>query len=566
MDRTFKAALLALLVISTPGMAAEHDYVFEGEVDFSHIGEYIYLDFTVPEGTTKISFNYSYAPVAVNALPESAGDSTAALISDVIDIGVFDADGYRGWSGSNKHNFSIAKSKAHTSDSYIPGPMPAGTWRVELGVGMVEPGHLVAYTVNIDLSDEDVGDEFIPSAYEPVVLSNEARWYKGDLHCHSKHSDGSGTMEETFDFAQSQGLDFIALSDHNAISHYLYIPDYQPLYGDLLLLYACELTSYQGHINVFNVREYVPYQGTAPDYDINAVADMVHSLGGFISPNHPAVPGIPTDDHIHGMGYFYPDTDWSKIDFMEAVNGPSSVYGGIPNPINFMAIQWWDDLQNQGYPITIRGGSDDHNSGQGGGDLYAPIGVPTTVVYAEELSADAIFDAIAAGHTYLSTLGPDGPELYLTATDGRARVIVGDTIAGESITLEVHVVGALGMDLRILENGVPMHGHNKIAVTDNDFSYTVELTPTEPVRYRAELHQGIILAAITNSLYVEPPAPADDDADDDTDDDTDDDDDDMSDDDGGDDDAHDDASDDDAASDDDSAHGDDDDDDGSCCG
>ena len=42
--------------------------------------------------------------------------------------------------------------------------------------------------------------------------------YKGAVHIHSRHSDGSGTMEEIIRAAQETGLDFIIMSDHNTLA------------------------------------------------------------------------------------------------------------------------------------------------------------------------------------------------------------------------------------------------------------------------------------------------------------------------------------------------------------
>ena len=38
---------------------------------------------------------------------------------------------------------------------------------------------------------------------------------KGDLHCHTKLSDGSEGIEDVIALAKSIGLDFISLTDHD---------------------------------------------------------------------------------------------------------------------------------------------------------------------------------------------------------------------------------------------------------------------------------------------------------------------------------------------------------------
>jgi len=524
MTRTSLNKLLASVIIwlagTGVGLAQGHDYVFTGSVAFDDIGDYLLFDFDVPEGTTKIYVSYSYAPSAYSSANPSADrllwaewyfNSPDALVSDVIDIGLYDPDGFRGWSGSNKSSFTVALSSEHTTDSYTPGEMTPGTWQVELGIGFCMPGHVLNYTVNVDLSTEEVGEPFQPPDFTPVVLSPVARWYKGELHCHSTHSDGSRTLAEIYEFAYSIGLDFIAVTDHNAVSHHLYIPVLQDEYSDMLLLHGGEVTSYKGHFNAYNVTDYNDYHGTAPGYDINAVIDSIHERDGYMAPNHPRHPLIPLPGTFYGWGWGYADTDWSTVDYFEGVNGPSRVFGLIPNPLNAFAIHWWNRLQNEGFAVSMEGGSDDHQGGQGSGDTYSPIGSPTAVVYAEELSAVGILEGLKAGHAFVMTEGPDGPEIYLTASSGGNTAIIGDGIEGDYIDVNAEVLRGKRDKLTLYLNGTPIPGYANLPVDDNDFTLTFSIAPDSASRVHAELYDGLILKAITNPIFIAP-APADDDA------------------------------------------------------
>ena len=46
------------------------------------------------------------------------------------------------------------------------------------------------------------------------------RWLAGDLHTHTVHSDGAQTVAELSRFAAGLGLDFVAVTDHNTVSHH----------------------------------------------------------------------------------------------------------------------------------------------------------------------------------------------------------------------------------------------------------------------------------------------------------------------------------------------------------
>lgn len=47
------------------------------------------------------------------------------------------------------------------------------------------------------------------------VAGRERRWYRGDCHIHSVHSDGELTPQQLAVGARAAGLDFIATTDHN---------------------------------------------------------------------------------------------------------------------------------------------------------------------------------------------------------------------------------------------------------------------------------------------------------------------------------------------------------------
>ena len=57
---------------------------------------------------------------------------------------------------------------------------------------------------------------------------------RGDLHTHTVHSDGALTVDELARFAAESGLDFIAVTDHNTISHHRELPQAARRYGDHL--------------------------------------------------------------------------------------------------------------------------------------------------------------------------------------------------------------------------------------------------------------------------------------------------------------------------------------------
>jgi len=91
---------------------------------------YISTPFEVPNNVTRIAVSYRYDN-QTHSDPEFTGGNT-------IDIGIFDArgaqwmsPGFRGWSGSARQSFYLARDSA--TSGYMPGPLQAGTWYVCLG-------------------------------------------------------------------------------------------------------------------------------------------------------------------------------------------------------------------------------------------------------------------------------------------------------------------------------------------------------------------------------------------------------------------------------------------------
>ena len=201
---------------------------------------YLYLPFQVPQHTRRIDVSYGYSEPVTAAFGMGPGNT--------VDIGIFDsrghefidAPGFRGWSGTAKREFFLAPHDA--TPGYIRGPLFPGEWNVLLGVSRIEPeGARYDVTVRLDVSDtaeaefdwqkdyrewEANREDFLdpenwtePELREPADARG-GRWLKGDLHCHTLHSDGANPVEEVVRHAIGLGLDFLAVTDHNTNTHH----------------------------------------------------------------------------------------------------------------------------------------------------------------------------------------------------------------------------------------------------------------------------------------------------------------------------------------------------------
>jgi predicted metal-dependent phosphoesterase TrpH len=274
-------------------------------------------------------------------------------------------------------------------------------------------------------------------------------------------------MEQNMDVARAMGLDFIVATEHNTNSGQTFFESIQADYPDVLLIPGIEWTTYYGHANAFGATEWVDHRLGTRGATTEGAITAFHDQGALFSINHPQVPAVV---QCTGCGWEL-DVDGTTIDGVEVFQG------------NLPGTVFWEDLLDDGSRAAAIGGSDDHRGGEGTPDfLYTPIGFPTTMVYAEELSVEGILAGIRSGRTVVKVAGPNGPMLE-TELEGER---VGDTVFADESTLSVVVTGGIGFTLVVYKNGEPI---DEILVSSDPFTDERGVTAPETGedRYRHQL-------------------------------------------------------------------------------
>ncbi|MEO8115610.1 MAG: CehA/McbA family metallohydrolase, partial [Phenylobacterium sp.] len=373
----------------------------------------------------------------------------------VIDVGLRDPQRFRGWSGGAKARFTL--SEAEATPSYLPGPIPAGTWKLVLGVPNLRKAAQARYTARISF---DRGPTFAGFAEAPLKAG--PGWWRGDLHTHTAHSDGSCPSRRgvrvpcpvfrTLEAAAARGLDFIAVSDHNATSQNQALRELALDFDDLLLIPAREITTFQGHANVYGLTGPLDFQLGGPRAPTLATLQAeLEKAHGLIAINHP---GLPSGELCMGCGWTAPDTNFSRIQAIEVVNGGALAQSGGVDGL-FSGIAFWEARLNAGLRITAVGGSDNHDPSLDPAKPSA-VGYPTTVVHASELSQSAVLSATRAGHVFVDVTGSRDRLLEVTANSGTARAEMGDSLIapeGASVHMTIHVTNATSGNLSIVGDG-----------------------------------------------------------------------------------------------------------------
>jgi len=186
---------------------------------------------------------------------------------------------------------------------------------------------------------------------------------KLDLHIHSVHSrDAAGSPNEILQTCKRAGMQGLAITDHNAIAGSLEAASLGVAEG-LLVLKGVEVTTTEGHVLAYGVRELIPRGLT-----IEETIEKIRDSGGIAVAAHPK--RFPT-----GIGLKNAEAgDFSAI---EVINGGSS--GSSNRKAKLVA-------ERRGLSQT--GGSDAHR--------LSEIGRAYTVL--EEVSTeDQVLDMIAKG-------------------------------------------------------------------------------------------------------------------------------------------------------------------------
>ncbi len=497
----------------TPGS----ELVLEGTVTGEQNQSYIKVPFAVPEGTERVTITFAY---------------TGKEQHTDLDLGLLDPAGLRCWSGGNKSTLTVGLMDA--TPSCLPGAIPAGEWNVLIGVPNIRAAVESHYTIHVFLSSTGA------VAAEPAVLREPLRsgpashptdenqsvgapgshptdenqsvgapgWFRGDLHMHTAHSDGqcpsqSGKMVPcpvffTVDAAARRGLDFIAITDHNASSQYDAMRELQPYFDKVLLIPGREITTFQGHINFLGSTDLIDFRldgHTVPD--VNTILASAQRVGAITSINHPL---SPSGEICLGCGWT-PSTpvDMKLLTGVEAVNGGSQSHG-------LSDLPFWDKELNLGCRLTGIGGSDNHRPMQPL-DQVGSIGSPTTVVYAAELSTPAIIDGIRAGHVFIDVAGTRDRLLEVTAEAANQTAHGGDLLdaaEGIGVQFEARVTAAAGGKIHWI-----VDGHDLPAPTNSEVGLDQETIPlpwtSDGRRHwiRAEVTgPGGKLWLIANPIYV----------------------------------------------------------------
>jgi hypothetical protein len=372
---------------------------------------------------------YQYVPVEVDTghhalRVELHYDRSAGTL----DLGCLDpTGGFRGWSGGARDAFTIAET--WSTPGYLPGPLPAGPWQVMLGLHRV-PAEGLPWEVTVSTPDDPgpAPETAAPLAPWPARPTRPGaplpapagyRWLAGDLHAHSVHSDGVLGVSELARLGAAGGLDFLAVTDHNTVSHHPWLPDE----SGILLLPGQEVTTSRGHANAYGDIGWMDFRLPADDW-----LSIVEDRGGLLSINHP----LGAD-----VAWLHPLQRRPRL--------VEVWHSGWQDRTWTAPLSWLLAFDSTAVPV---GGSDFHDPSAG-----HSLGAPTTWVLCpvadpREATVGVLLDALRTAPVAIGE-SPTGPALLrlgdelvavdadgtvLTDFTGQRRPVLGDRVAFPAVS------------------------------------------------------------------------------------------------------------------------------------
>jgi hypothetical protein len=280
-------------------------------------------------------------------------------------------------------------------------------WQVMIGLYRVPPDG-VPYRVTVQASGHGAGLVPPVPAAPPAPRERAAprdlpagpgrRWLAGDLHAHTVHSDGALTVPELAVLAVERGLDFLAVTDHNTISHHAELAGAARRYG-ITLLPGQEVTTDGGHAGALGDVGWIDFR-REPDHWL----DATQARGGLLSVNHPFAGPLSWTHPMRRRPPLAEVWHWSWLDKRWT-----------------LPFAWWLAWDPGAIPV---GGSDWHRPGS-----EAPPGCPTTWVECAGREPDDVLGGLRAGRVAISA-ERDGPVLLrhdgeLVAVQGDGTVLAG---------------------------------------------------------------------------------------------------------------------------------------------
>ncbi len=286
--------------------------------------------------------------------------------------------------------------------------------------------------------------------------------YFGDIHGHTRLSDGTGTPEDYYAFARRvSGLDIAALTDHDSYGTFpidgapwerikrAARDAHEP--GSFVTFLGYEWTNWEtGHRNVYYREDDGPIFNCLDEKSRTPTAlwECLKPYEAMTIAHHTGGGPVPID-----WSYAPGNKEW--LVEICSVHGSSESYGGascIYRPVRGAFVF---DALNRGYKLGIIGSGDTHDGHPGQRTVGAPAG-GIFGLFAPELTRDAVWGAFKRRHVY----GTSGEKIILFSRIADAPMGSEVVWTEKSVPVVVHAVGTDTLEsVEVIRNGAVCFRH-----------------------------------------------------------------------------------------------------------
>lgn len=173
---------------------------------------------------------------------------------------------------------------------------------------------------------------------------------EGDLHIHSIYSNGyfknfppwvASTPAEILAKARKFGLKVVAIADHDSLKGSQEAEKLAKEF-DMIVIPACEITTYDGHILAYGIKKEIPKKLSAQE-----TIGMIHDQGGLAVAAHPFRVRPPI---FNGIGL-------NELIYQLPLDGLEVANAGVSLKVNTKALV---TIQAKSLKMAKIGGSDSH--------------------------------------------------------------------------------------------------------------------------------------------------------------------------------------------------------------
>ena len=159
-----------------------------------------------------------------------------------------------------------------------------------------------------------------------------------EMHCHTRHSDGTFLVPQLIESVAAYGYAGLALTDHNAVTGLLEVTEELQRKNNCLVLPGIEWTTFYGHLLVIGCDRFVDWRFVTPD-TIDEALQEIRAAGGIAGVAHPCEVGSPL---MCGCNWEFRVKRWDLMDYVEIWSGPDP----HASAKNGLAMPWYDALLN----------------------------------------------------------------------------------------------------------------------------------------------------------------------------------------------------------------------------